>query len=76
MLHWAAAPALALVVAFGGSLAHFASDHDRGSLTPGGTRLAFTRDPGKILTMAPDGAHLRQVPFERSANAVDWVPSR
>lgn len=48
----------------------------RPSWSPDGTRLAFTRDPGKILTMAPDGAHVRQAPFERSANGVDRVPSR
>ena len=47
----------------------------RPSWSPDGTRLAFTRDPGKIITMDPDGAHVRQVPFERSANGVDWVPS-
>ena len=47
----------------------------RPSRSPDGTRLAFTRDPGKILTMDPDGSQVRQVPFERPANGVDWVPS-
>ena len=47
----------------------------RPSRSPDGTRLAFTRDPGKILTMDHDGSQVRQVPFERPANGVDWVPS-
>ena len=46
----------------------------RPSWSPDGTRLAFTRDPGKILTMDPDGSHVEEVPFDRSANGVDWVP--
>ena len=41
-----------------------------------GKHLAFTRDPGKILTMDADGAHIRRVPFDRAANGVDWVPGR
>jgi Tol biopolymer transport system component len=45
----------------------------RPSWSPDGSRLAFTRDPGKILTMDPDGSHVQQVPFDRSANGVDWV---
>jgi Tol biopolymer transport system component len=47
----------------------------RPSWSPDGSRLAFTRDPGKILTMDSDGSGMRQVPFDRSANGVDWVPS-
>jgi Tol biopolymer transport system component len=47
----------------------------RPAWSPDGTRLAFTRDPGKILTMNPDGSRVEEVPFERSANGVDWVPS-
>ncbi|HEX6653967.1 MAG TPA: hypothetical protein VF072_14570 [Thermoleophilaceae bacterium] len=42
--------------------------------SPDGTRLAFTRDPGMILTMDPDGSHVKRVPFGKSANGVDWVP--
>jgi Tol biopolymer transport system component len=48
----------------------------RPSWSPDGTKIAFTRDPGKILTMDPDGSHVKQIPFERSANGVDWVPAR
>ena len=44
--------------------------------SPDGSRIAFTRDPGKILTMDPDGSHVQETPFGKSANGVDWVPSR
>jgi TolB protein len=44
--------------------------------SPDGTRIAFARDPGKILTVRPDGSELRRVPFDKAANGVDWVPKR
>jgi TolB protein len=48
----------------------------RPAWSPDGKHLAFTRDPGKILTMDADGSHIRRVPFDNSANGVDWAAGR
>ena len=45
------------------------------SWSPDGTWLVFTRDPGKILVMRPDGSRATRVPFDRAANGVAWVPA-
>ena len=75
MLRWAVVPALAFVVAFGVSLAHFASDDDGGSrrsaaAAPAGGegRLVVTYTPtvddadhGYLGSLRLDGADLRNV---------------
>jgi TolB protein len=77
MLRWTAVPALAFVVAFGGSLAHFAGDDDSGSRpdpasrAPAGGghgRLVVTYSPtvddadhGHLGSLALDGSNLQTV---------------
>jgi TolB protein len=48
----------------------------RPSWSPDGTRIAFTRDPGTIFVIAPDGSDQVEVPFDKAAAGVAWVPAR
>ena len=41
-----------------------------------GTRIVFTRDPGTILVVDPDGSHLAAVPFGNPATGADWGPAK
>jgi TolB protein len=90
MLRWAALPALAFVVAFGGSLAYFALDDaqpDRGTAAAapraGGGRLAVTYTPavddadhGYLGSLRLDGSDLRNVIEPPGAGAaVNGSPS-
>jgi hypothetical protein len=75
MPRWALAPAAAFVLAFARSLGYFVKE-TRPSWSPDGRRLAFSRDPGKILVMGSGEAELTRVPFDRAANGVAWVPAR
>jgi TolB protein len=44
----------------------------RPSWSPDGTRIAFTRDPGTIHTISPDGSRPEKVPFDQAATGVAW----
>jgi Tol biopolymer transport system component len=46
----------------------------RPNWSPDGTRIVFTRDPGTILVVDPDGSHLVEVPFEQPATGAAWEP--
>ena len=70
MLRWAAVPALAFVVAFGGSLAHFAGENDTagapdapvtGELVVTYTPTVDDADHGHLGSLALDGSNLRNV---------------
>jgi Tol biopolymer transport system component len=43
--------------------------------SPDGKRIAFTRDPGTIVTMNSDGSEPRRVPLDAAANGVAWEPA-
>jgi Tol biopolymer transport system component len=48
----------------------------RPSWSPDGGRIAFTRDPGTIHTILPDGSQAEQVPFDLAATGVAWGAAR
>jgi Tol biopolymer transport system component len=48
----------------------------RPSWSPNGTRIVFTRDPGTILVVDPDGSHLVEVPFDKPATGAVWGAAR
>jgi Tol biopolymer transport system component len=45
----------------------------RPSWSPDGARIAFTRNPGTLHTIEPDGLRPANVPFERAASGVAWA---
>jgi len=71
---------LAVADAGGGALHKLTPAGDlketRPSWSSDGARIALTRDPGTILTIAPDGSDQVEVPFDKAATGVAWVPAR
>ena len=46
----------------------------RPSWSADGSRIVFSRDPGQVLVVDPDGKNLTQVEMEERAAGATWGP--